>query len=412
MKVPNRTLATIATIRILSVSTANTLPPLPTDEHGDYNGSDLIEWINSHPQGYVHPSVRIGRERPGDPTSMLGLYVSSSPGTKPIERDEIIARIPWSHILGPGDDYNLSEFFSCREIRNLANELKLGDESRYAPYVRYLSAQPRGVVPGEWSEAAKKLFAKILDYGDLPPYEETWLDVYESEWIRGCHGDPDDDFERTAFYLASSRDEDTLMIPLYDMANHSNDPDKLNTLSFKPEKVGRAFRFEASRTILPGEQIYNSYNRCNPCSEADFDDCETFSSQPTPDIFAHFGFVESLPQYWRFDSSEDDGEEGDEIEMCLSRNADGELEVLWFKNSMPDEVDVDFLSRHLRRLRGLYARKTEMEERLVLANDKEMNRKKMPRSEWESIWRYHEELVRAIDAAVKYAPPDDEEDEL
>lgn len=156
----------------------------------------------------------------------------------------------------------------------------------------------------------------------------------------------------------------------------------------------------------------HSYNRCNPCSEADFDDCETFSSQPTPDIFAHFGFVESLPQYWRFDSSEDDGEEGDEIEMCLSRNADGELEVLWFKNSMPDEVDVDFLSRHLRRLRGLYARKTEMEERLVLANDKEINRKKMPRSEWESIWRYYEELVRAIDAAVKYAPPDDEEDEL
>ena len=47
------------------------------------------------------------------------------------------------------------------------------------------------------------------------------------------------------------------MIPLFDMANHSNDPDKLNTLSFKPEKAGRAFRFEASRTILPGEQIYN-----------------------------------------------------------------------------------------------------------------------------------------------------------
>ena len=122
--------------------------------------------------------------------------------------------------------------------------------------------------------------------------------------------------------------------------------------------------------------------------------------------------MESLPQYWRFGSSEDDGQEEDEIKMCLSRNADGELEVLWFKNSMPDEVDVDFLSRHLKRLRGIRARKTEMEERLVLANDEEINRKKMSRSEWESIWRYHEELVWAIDVAVKYAPPDNEEDEL
>eukprot|EP00804_Cyclotella_cryptica_P006258 CCRYP_010112-RA/>CCRYP_010112-RA protein AED:0.21 eAED:0.21 QI:67/1/0.66/1/0/0/3/522/70 len=66
-------------------------------------------------------------------------------------------------------------------------------------------------------------------------------------------------------YLASSRDEDTLMILIYDAANFSNDPDKLNNLSFRPDKVG---------TFLVGEQIYNTYNRCNPCSEADFDNCE------------------------------------------------------------------------------------------------------------------------------------------
>ncbi|KAL3799282.1 hypothetical protein HJC23_013007 [Cyclotella cryptica] len=409
MKVPSHILP-IATIGILAHHATATLP-LPTDEHGDYNGADLIEWINSHPQGYVHPSVRIGRERPGDPTSMLGLYVSSAPGTKSIEEDEIIARIPWSHLISPGEEYSRSKFFSCQEIRNLAKELKLGDNSRYAPYVRYLLAQPRGAMPGEWSNAGKKFFAKLLDYGDLPPYEETWLDVYETEWIKGCHGDPEDPMERMAFYLASSRDEDTLMIPIYDMANHSNDPDKLNTLSFKPDKVGKSFRFEASRTILPGEQIYNSYNRCNPCSEADFDNCETFSSQPTPDMFAHFGFVESLPQYWRFDSSEE-GEEEDEIEMCLSRNSSGELEVLWFKNSMPDEVDFEYLSRHLKRLKGMNARKADLESKLVLGNDEDIDEKKMPRSEWESIWRYYDELVRAIEAAIKYAPPDDEEDEL
>ncbi|KAL3802774.1 hypothetical protein HJC23_007551 [Cyclotella cryptica] len=128
--------------------------------------------------------------------------------------------------------------------------------------------------------------------------------------------------ERMAFYFASSRDEHTLMILIHDMANHSNDPDKLNNLSFRPDKTGKSFWFQEAQTILAGEQIYNSYNRCNPCSEADFDNCETLSSQPIPDMFAHFGLVESLPQYWRLDSSEE-VEEGDEIEMCLSQNSSG-----------------------------------------------------------------------------------------
>jgi hypothetical protein len=387
------------------------LPPVPLDEHGDYTGADLIEWINSHPQGYVHPSVRIGRAVPGDKTSMLGLYVSSAPGTAAIEEDEIIARIPWSHLIGPGDEYNKMNFaFSCAEIRNLAAELNKGEESQYGPYVRYLLSQKRGTMPGEWSKAGKKFFAKLLDYGDLPPYEETWLNDYEKTWIVQCNGNPDDDMEKFAYYLASSRDEDSLMIPIYDMANHSNDAKKLNTLSFKPDKVGKAFRFEASRTIQPGEEIYNSYNRCNPCSDANFKHCETFSSQHTPDMFAHFGFIEQLPQYWRFDSAEDD-EESDEIEMCLSEKEDGEMEVMWMKHGLPDDVDFDFLTRHLKRLHGMHDNKEQLEKKWVLS-DGEENNKKMPRLEWNMIWWYYEELTRAIDSAIKYAPDEDEHNEL
>ena len=52
-----------------------------------------MKWINSHPDGDIHPSVRIGRERPGDPTSIIGLFVASD--AKPIEKGDIIAQIPW-----------------------------------------------------------------------------------------------------------------------------------------------------------------------------------------------------------------------------------------------------------------------------------------------------------------------------
>jgi hypothetical protein len=405
---------TNVTLIILSIATIARakLAPVPLDEHGDYTGSDLIEWINSHPQGYVHPSVRIGRATPGDPTSMLGLYVSSAPGTAPIEEDEIIARIPWSHLIGPGEEYQKMNFqFSCAEIRNLATELTKGEESQYGPYVRYLLSQKRGTMPGEWSKAGKKFFAKLLDYGDLPPYEEEWVDDYQKNWIQGCNGNPDNDMEKFAYYLASSRDEDSLMVPIYDMANHSNDAKKLNTLSFKPDKVGKSFRFEASRTIHPGEEIYNSYNRCNPCSDANFNNCESFSSQPTPDMFAHFGFIEQLPQYWRFDAAEDD-EESDEIEMCLSQKEGGELEVMWMKHGLPDEVDFEFLNKHLKRLQEMYLNKEKLEQKWVL-RDGEENVKKMPRREWDMIWWYYEELTRAIDSAIKYAPDEDaENDEL
>lgn len=53
------------------------------------------QWIKSHPEGDVHPSLRIGRERPGDETSLLGLFASSAPGARPIEKGDVIARIPW-----------------------------------------------------------------------------------------------------------------------------------------------------------------------------------------------------------------------------------------------------------------------------------------------------------------------------
>lgn len=116
-------------------------------------------------------------------------------------------------------------------------------------------------MPGEWSKAGQKFLSKILGHGELPPYEDTWRTHFEREWIDKCLGQEEDEMEHAAYWLAASRDEDTLMVPIYDMANHSNDPDKLNTLSYKPDNAGEVFRFVASKTIKPGEQIYNCYNR-------------------------------------------------------------------------------------------------------------------------------------------------------
>ena len=96
--------------------------------------------------------------------------------------------------------------------------------------------------------------------------------------------------------------------------------------------------------------------------------------------------------------------------MCFNQNNNGEYEVLWDANGLPDEKDFDFLSGHLKRLKDIYENKEKLQNKLVL-EDGEDNTKKMPISEWNSIWWYYDELTRAIDAAIKHAP-DGENDEL
>mmetsp|Transcript_40845 Transcript_40845/g.74778 ORF Transcript_40845/g.74778 Transcript_40845/m.74778 type:complete len:421 (+) Transcript_40845:365-1627(+) len=395
--------------------------PLPTDEHGDFNGSDIIEWIKSHPEGDIHPSLRIGRELPGDPTSILGLFVSSSPDAKPIEKGDVIAQIPWGHMIHPDGKYKPYKYFSCRAIYNLAKELNLGEKSKRAPYVRYLLSQPRGTMPGEWTNAGQEFFAEVLGHGDLPPYEDTWRTDFERIWVDECSGDGDDAMERAAYWLASSRDEDSLMVPIYDMANHSNDPDKLNTLSFKPAKAGDAFRFVASRKIVPGEQIYNSYNRCNQCSDVNKDDCESWSFFRTPNLMVQFGFVEDYPQNWEFDpghldseDSSDDSEDDTELEFCLQRDSEsGELDAFWEDDDdLPDEADAKWLKAQYERLQKLYVDKEKLEKQLVQEEDGETNSEKMTRWEWESIWRYHQALSHAIDTAIQSAVTGDWRDEF
>ncbi len=64
------------------------------DKNIAYDGSDLIEWINSN-GGFIHPNARIGL----DPTGQYrGVFVKSDDegGTeKGIGEDELVCSIPW-----------------------------------------------------------------------------------------------------------------------------------------------------------------------------------------------------------------------------------------------------------------------------------------------------------------------------
>jgi hypothetical protein len=298
----------------------------------------------------------------------------------------------------------------------LYRQFLLGDESKYAPYINYLKNQPRGRIPSEWTEAGKQLLNTILDRrttnsnsnddsegGGLPPQQN--LKGYEDTWLQECRGD-DTPLARAAFYQFTSRDEDTLMVPFYDMHNHSNDPKKLNTISYKPKKKGRPFVLRALRDIAPGEQIYISYNRCHRCwFDEEYTGCTSYSHYGTSEVFDVFGFVEDFPQMWKFRMNVDDEEEQvqgrpphwDELNFCLERSEDDDMHlVVSFGDNYvtegeePSEANVKYLAEQLIRL-------NELEK--SMKTDVELM-KTMPSYEWEMAWTYHQALMTSISAAM------------
>jgi hypothetical protein len=376
----------------------NSSADVPTDQHGDYNGSNMIEWIKLTPQGYVHPSLRIGRRIPGDPTSIIGTFVREDADA--IEAGDVIASIPWECMIGPGNEYSLDIFESCQAVRNLASELRLGDQSQYKPYVSYLLTQSIQMMPGEWTSAGQKFLHDEILGGELPPLKDDWFDAAGyNNWLRTCGGYSNDAIERFAYYLTSTRDEDTLMIPIYDMMNHSNDPNKLNTLSYKPKKAGDPFIFKASRRIEPSEEIFNCYNRCNACSKHFRDECETYSFRGTPDIFAHFGFIEELPHYWWFERQKDN--QITEMEFCLEKNTTTDSWKITWIGSAPTKEDESFYFNHLERLKKIEKDKAMLELQLVQLDSDDSSSQKMTNLEWGACWNYHKVLVTTINAALE-----------
>jgi len=249
----------------------------------------------------------------------------------------------------------------------------------------------------------------------LPP--QSRIMAFEDVYLDECGGE-DTTLARQAFHQFTSRDEDTLMVPFFDMHNHSNDPDEVNMIPIKPSEIGEPFVMRAIRDIPPGEQSIISYTRCNPCwHDATYEGCASRTSYLTPEIFEVFGFVEFLPQGWKFrmNMGTDARPSYDDLYMCLRQDKEGTLEVTFgdnytpitrIRDEMPTEENVRWLSYHVDRLVRLGER---MEKDVEL-------RGSMPSYEWETIGTYMRAVLTAMSAAILAADPqedswDYEEDE-
>lgn len=302
-------------------------PKQSNDQQEGSKKPDLLElsiaikdWVAGLEGGFFHKNLEIGYLDGSD--SRIGMFT-----TAPIAKDETLFSVPRNLLVTAGDDKKSYGGLWCPTARNLAKEMRLGDESRLAPYARYMLAQPYGQLPSHWSEPGKAMLNQLLsqdddnDGNDLPPLAATeWI---EQEWKEDCDGS-DDVFEQHAALLLIQRGWDDIMIPLFDMLSHRNGK-WLNTKTDTVHGTGtKPISVRALRDIVAGEEIYTSYNLCEDCGQR-------HKGYGTPEILRDYGFVEQYPTRWalkgRFRFTVD------------QTGPNGEPEIKWLVKKKPTKTE-------------------------------------------------------------------------
>jgi len=221
----------------------------------------LMEWFEQRATVF-NRKQQVRRENVDDPKSLIGVFAAED-----ISEGEILFALPWNAMINDQRHHGANASnapeegaIECNTVRNLIDEMMLGKKSKFAPYVEYLKSQKPGQLPSAWSKEGKALLFEVLGgTNTLPPkHPYYWI---SDDWHKGCGGGSNA-LEENAAMLVVQRAEDNLMIPLYDMYNHRNGKWH-NTMNHRVEE--KEFYMTASRDIVAGEQIYNSYNLCTGC---------------------------------------------------------------------------------------------------------------------------------------------------
>jgi len=345
-----------------------------------------IEWMRSK-GGFFSGKIEFAPLY--DDTNNSSTEISSSSSTframfatSPIRKNEQLMRIPATTLLtaGPSEDM-------CDTAKNLAREYRLKDASEFAPYAKYVfETFAHGHLPGAWSEKGKDLFATVVGR-ELPPE-----DFGSNSFQYTCGEDYDDEeveeLYEIAYLIVVARSWNDVMIPVYDMFNHRNG----NWHNIDQENSahdGEDISIVAMRDIEVGEQLYLSYNECHD------HDCEGMAHSYTlPSMVADYGFVEQYPRRFNFYTPDEDD---DMLVFELDIDDNDEVELEWL--SPPPEVhQVNWLRSHLRRLRNLVDVVSQGAEDL-------------PLYEKDLITDYYEALVSALEYALLFADPEEEDNE-
>ena len=338
----------------------------------------MIDWVNSN-GGSLNEKIEIRRLDPSDPSSPMGVFAKER-----LEQEEIIMHIPTSLYLNVWDEaINMDELEGveafeannsnlCKLTHKLAKEIKLGEQSQFAPYIAYLKTQREGQLPALWAEEARNLLRSISQP------ESQIVDWIEDNFQKkGCISE--DSFEVHMLALVLQRSFDAAMIPLWDMVNHDNGRINTKNTSIYSKK---GIEVMASQVIDEGEEIFASYDLCLDC----FDVEDYWGTQ---EVLKDFGFVEPYPHRWI------EYNNGKTI-WYLIMEVEGELKVAFDTEDedgfgVPDKEDIEILKKELKRLESM---------------ENEFQRKRnssIPDYQWDTVVKFFNSKKMGLSMAIEAA---------
>jgi hypothetical protein len=320
-------------------------------------------------------------------SSGSGMFVNGT-----IKKGELLYSVPWDLIIKPDDyddddeyygDFYKTPILSCDTVYSLIHELNLGDKSKYGPYLKYFHDFKTNYLIEQWSETGTDLINYIAGY-DMKA-DSSWLRY----WYEECDGSDDLLHEKAALYV-TTRAEDYLLIPLFDLANHRNGHMNHAHINKKIEIVrGISADGIATRDIAAGEEIVHSYYLNDKLlATEDYISCTTT-------LMYNFGFVEPMPQRWVFENYLVDDELVifDLDDAKADTGQEGELEVRWRDDwSRPNQDTLLFFRKELERLDKISANLATDNSQRILSL--------MSKDEYNVASRYHEALGVAVRNAL------------
>jgi hypothetical protein len=349
--------------------------------------NDLVSWVRSK-GGSFSDKIEIRRVDPKDPTSYMGVFVREAIVAKEslfvIPRDCYIHVFDTAAAMDPEDEdaEDVYQDTLCELATKLMEEMKLGEESEYAPYIAYLKTQTPGQLPANWSPQGKELLRWVAIPGS--PMVD-WIDWNFKGEKHHCIGETkkqnnnnknnnnesDISFEEHMVEMTIQRCFDTALIPIWDMVNHDNG--RINTENDSMfEEDG--LRLRAARNLKVGEEIFASYDKCLDCKGVE-------EYWGTPEILKDFGFVENYPHRWVFPEQDIWYEVYEDYEFDVYFGSDHE--------NTPSEKQFEFLTKELGRLEGIGQSFPE-------------DRGSMPEREWNTIVQFHDAAIIDMYAVVEW----------
>lgn len=213
-------------------------------------------------------------------------------------------------------------------------------QSTIAPYMELLEqfVFEEVKLPMSWRPEAQNLLTQITTADFFVPlhfYQECFDLVLNGEDNREARFRPEDNlpywYEVLEVAQALSRN-DSVMVPIYDMISHSNNPKKINIIQERSTAEGEErMTVYAKRRIGSSEELSYSFG-LGKMEEDQWNGVTKFGLG-TMRMFHDYGFVEGYPQRWYFPAHMIDFAVDEVFDDATGLR---QLQVKWNSNAYPD----------------------------------------------------------------------------